>query len=240
MNGFRRLYHTSLASQVRTAFDAVHSATGVALAVPVTLRQRSSLILGGIVRPLAGPFCPFFTLQRRGYFMASMLVLASTGLQNRRKEGSRVGKRILIVDDGEEVRQVLRAVFEARSTYEICGEASNGVEAVAMARELKPDLILLDVAMPMLNGVEVASVLAGSIPSLPVVLYTMYNEMLGLTLATAVGAKAVVSKADGIGKLLECVRNLLEPPMTPLSPETSSIDTSPPNKPTTSIEHPKE
>lgn len=150
-----------------------------------------------------------------------------------------MGKRILIVDDGEEVRQVLRAVFEARSSYEVCGEASNGVEAVAMARELKPDLVLLDVAMPMLNGVEVASVLAGSIPNLPIVLYTMYNEMLGLTLATAVGAKAVVSKADGIGKLLECVRNLLEPPITPLAPETSSVDLTPLNKPATSIEHPK-
>lgn len=150
-----------------------------------------------------------------------------------------MGKRILIVDDGEEVRQVLRAVFEARSNYEICGEASNGVEAVAMARELKPDLVLLDVAMPMLNGVEVASVLAGSIPNLPVVLYTMYNEMLGLTLATAVGAKAVVSKADGIGKLLECVRNVLEPPITSLSPDTSAVDTSHLNKPITSIEHPK-
>ena len=168
--------------------------------------------------------------------MASTLVLASTRLQ---KRGFRVGKRILIVDDGEEVRQVLRAVFEARSSYEVCGEASNGVEAVAMARELKPDLVLLDVAMPMLNGVEVASVLAGSIPNLPVVLYTMYNEMLGLTLATAVGAKAVVSKADGIGKLLECVHNLLEPPVTPLAPETGAVDLAPLNEPTTSIEHPK-
>lgn len=150
-----------------------------------------------------------------------------------------MGKRILIVDDGEEVRQVLRAVFESRSSYEVCGEASNGVEAVAMARELKPDLVLLDVAMPMLNGVEVASVLAGSIPNLPIVLYTMYNEMLGLTLATAVGAKAVVSKADGIGKLLECVRNLLEFPITPLASETSSVDLTPLTKPATSIEHPK-
>jgi CheY-like chemotaxis protein len=135
-----------------------------------------------------------------------------------------VGKRILIADDGEEVRQVLRAVFEGRTNYEICGEATNGAEAISKALELKPDLILLDVAMPMLNGVEVASVLAGSMPDLPIVLYTMYNEMLGLSLAAAVGAKAVISKADGISKLLECVQGLLEPktPSTSSEPATSS------------------
>ena len=140
-----------------------------------------------------------------------------------------MAKRILIVDDGQEVRQVVRAVFEARSGYEICGEAANGTEAVERALELKPDLILLDVAMPMLNGVEVASVLAGAMPDLPVVLYTMYNEMLGLSLASAVGARAVISKADGISKLLECVQNLLEPKAQVATREVTS--TTPLNKP---------
>jgi DNA-binding NarL/FixJ family response regulator len=135
-----------------------------------------------------------------------------------------VRKRILIVDDGEEVRQVIRAVFEARTDYEVCGEASNGPQAVEKARELKPDLMLLDVAMPMLNGVEVASVLAGSMPEMPIVLYTMYNEMLGLSLTTAVGAKAVVSKADGISKLIECVQNLLEPKLNPPAEATKSVE----------------
>lgn len=141
-------------------------------------------------------------------------------------------KRIMIVDDGPEVRQVIRAVFEARTDYEICGEASNGAEAVERALELKPDLLLLDVAMPMLNGVEVASVLAGSMPHMPIVLYTMYNEMLGLSLATAVGAKAVISKADGISKLLECVRDLLEPNVEP-APEgpAPTLSNAPLNKP---------
>jgi DNA-binding NarL/FixJ family response regulator len=133
-----------------------------------------------------------------------------------------VGKRILIVDDGEEVRQVLRAIFAARTDYDICGEAANGVEAVEKALELKPDLILLDVALPLLNGVEVASVLAGAMPKLPIVLYTMYSESLGLSLATAVGAKAVISKADGMSKLLECVRSLLEPKTQDASPDAST------------------
>jgi len=133
-----------------------------------------------------------------------------------------VAKRILIVDDGEEVRQVLRAIIESRTSYEICGEAGNGLEGVEQALRLKPDLVLLDVAMPMLNGVEVASVLAGSVPNLPVILYTMYNEMLGLSLASAVGARAVVSKADGITKLLECVQDILEPKAKALPVTTTS------------------
>jgi DNA-binding NarL/FixJ family response regulator len=132
------------------------------------------------------------------------------------KPGEKVPKRIMIVDDGPEVRQVIRAVFEARTDYEICGEASNGAEAIEKALALKPDLLLLDVAMPMLNGVEVASVLTGSMPQMPIVIYTMYNELLGLSLATAVGAKAVISKADGISKLIECVHDLLEPKAQPV------------------------
>jgi DNA-binding NarL/FixJ family response regulator len=136
-----------------------------------------------------------------------------------------MAKRILIADDGEEVRQVVRAVFEARSGYEICGEAANGTEAVERALELKPDLLLLDVAMPMLNGVEVASVLAGAMPDLPVVLYTMYNELLGLSLASAVGARAVISKADGISKLLECVQGLLEPKTEAAAAEAATSTT---------------
>jgi CheY-like chemotaxis protein len=148
-----------------------------------------------------------FTLQSERYgvwpfFGASVLVSSLRGPMN---------KRILIADDGDEVRQVVRAVIEARTSYEVCGEAANGAEAVSKALELKPDLMLLDLAMPMLNGVEVASVLAGSMPDLPIILYTMYSELLGLSLAAAVGAKAVVSKADGIGKLIECMQMLLEP-----------------------------
>ena len=61
-----------------------------------------------------------------------------------------------------------------------------------------------------------ASVLTGSMPQMPIVIYTMYNELLGLSLATAVGAKAVISKADGISKLIECVHDLLEPKLQPV------------------------
>lgn len=167
---------------------------------------------------------PLFTLQKAPYshrvtFNDTVPRLLETGLS--------VGKRILIADDGQEVRQVVRAIIEARTGYEICGEAANGVEAVEKAQQLKPDLILLDIAMPMLNGVEVASVLATSMPELPVVLYTMYSELLGLSLASAVHAKGVVSKADGMSKLLECVQGLLDPQTPPQAPVPTSTTETP-------------
>jgi two-component system, chemotaxis family, chemotaxis protein CheY len=120
-------------------------------------------------------------------------------------------KRILIADDGAPVREVLRAFFEARTNYEVCGEATDGADAIEKARELKPDLILLDLAMPLMNGAEAASVLHGMMPQVPIVLYSMYDESLGRSLASTLGVSAVISKPDGVGKLVECVRGLLEP-----------------------------
>src|SRR2546423_2225131 len=123
--------------------------------------------------------------------------------------GDTVSKRILIADDGDAVRQVIRAFFEARTDFQVCGEAADGAEVIDKAKQLKPDLILLDLAMPMMNGVEAASVLRGLMPQTPIVLYTMYDDAVGKSLAAAVGVSAVVSKPDGIGKLVECVQRVL-------------------------------
>lgn len=118
-----------------------------------------------------------------------------------------MGKRILIADDGEDVRQVLRTLF-TMAGLEICGEAATGREAVEKARQLAPDAILLDIAMPELNGVQAAAALAKLMPRVPVVLFTMYDETSS-SLAAAPGVWAVVSKTDGLRKLLECVQGLI-------------------------------
>ena len=72
-------------------------------------------------------------------------------------------KSILIVDDSETVRQVVRTFLESKG-FQVCGEAADGSQAIERAMELTPDLILLDVAMPGMNGVEAASVLKGRLP----------------------------------------------------------------------------
>lgn len=120
-------------------------------------------------------------------------------------------KSILIVDDSETVRKIIRTFFEIHTPYQICGEANDGAEGIQKAKELNPDLILLDLAMPRMNGIEAASVLKSTMPKVPIVLFTMYNEALGRSLASAVGVDVVLSKPDGITNLVNCVRNLLDP-----------------------------
>ena len=78
-------------------------------------------------------------------------------------------KRILIVEDEVSVRTAVRTFLQHHSRLEVCGEAVNGVEALEKAAALHPDLIVLDLSMPEMNGVEVASLLRARMPLIPVV-----------------------------------------------------------------------
>lgn len=118
-------------------------------------------------------------------------------------------KRILIVEDETAVRRAIRTFLE-HHRFEICGEAVNGVEAVEKAVALRPDLITLDLSMPRMNGIEAASQLKSKVPGIPVVIYTMLEDVLGKSLAITLGVRGVVSKADGLAKLLVCIEAILE------------------------------
>jgi DNA-binding NarL/FixJ family response regulator len=119
-------------------------------------------------------------------------------------------KRILIVEDEVSVRNAVRTFFEHQSGLEVCGEAANGLEAVEKAASLRPDLILLDLSMPIMNGVEVASLIRSRMPNTPVVVYTMFDDVLGKPLAANLGIAAIVSKSDGLSKLVARIEALLE------------------------------
>ncbi len=120
-------------------------------------------------------------------------------------------RRILVADDSSAVRDVVRTFLEKQGGFEVCGEAVDGVDTIEKARQLDPDLILLDLAMPRMNGVEAASVLKNTMPHVPVVLFTRHEESLAESLTSAIGVKAVISKQDGITSLVECLKSLLEP-----------------------------
>jgi DNA-binding NarL/FixJ family response regulator len=117
--------------------------------------------------------------------------------------------RILVIDDGDSVRDIIR-IFLEKDGFEVCGEAADGVEAIEQAKKLKPDLIVLDLVMPRMNGAEAASILNQTMPKTPIVLLTLYKNVLGSALASAVGVKAIIDKTDGMGKLVACVRSLLK------------------------------
>src|ERR1700682_4246320 len=119
-------------------------------------------------------------------------------------------KRILIADDSVHVRDVLRMMFLSElPEIEICGEAADGLDAVEKAALLAPDLVLLDLAMPQMNGAEVASVLKKKMPEMRIILFTMYNENVGKSLTSAVRVDTVLSKPDGLSQVLRSVKSLL-------------------------------
>src|SRR5258708_5376859 len=118
-------------------------------------------------------------------------------------------KTILIVEDSQFERTVIRAAVEGLTNFNVCGEASNGVEAIKKAKELKPDLVIMDLAMPQMNGVEAATVLKNTLPKVPVVLFTLYAEQIRGAISPALGVTIILSKADGLAALLECLEKLL-------------------------------
>jgi CheY-like chemotaxis protein len=117
--------------------------------------------------------------------------------------------RILIADDYQAIREIVRSFLERRG-FDV-SEAADGGEAIRKMESVKPDLVVLDLAMPQMNGVEVASVMHQRLPRVPIVALTMYEQFFAPMLASIVGVSAVVSKANGMDKLVECVESLLSP-----------------------------
>lgn len=116
---------------------------------------------------------------------------------------------ILIVDDNPNIRYLLRVFIETKTAFAICGEAGHGVEAIEKAKELRPDLILLDLSLPVLNGAEAAAILKGIMPRTKIVLFSMHMDNVPKSLAAAVGVDLTLSKIDGITKLGEHLNTLL-------------------------------
>ena len=125
------------------------------------------------------------------------------------RSGLNKPRTILIADDSEMVRAKIRQALERETDFELCGEASAGLEAVAKAKALTPDLILLDVKMPRLTGLEVAGILRYTQPRIRIMMVTMYAEELNEKLTSLFGIDAVFSKSEGVTKLIERVENLL-------------------------------
>ena len=114
---------------------------------------------------------------------------------------------ILIVDDNASIRHILRAEFERRDWK--VEEARNGREAIEKAEESNPDLIVLDLAMPVMNGLEAAPVLRPMLPTVPIILFTLYADKFLEREAISAGVTAVVSKDAPVKTLVNQVKDLL-------------------------------
>lgn len=103
--------------------------------------------------------------------------------------------RILIADDKQHIRRELRHLIEAHQGWDVCTEAEDGVQAVNRAKQFKPDLVILDLAMPELNGFEAARQISKALPGIPILMSTLYASPLVEKEAEKVGVQRVISKS---------------------------------------------
>jgi DNA-binding NarL/FixJ family response regulator len=125
------------------------------------------------------------------------------------QRGANLPYTILIVDDNALIRRYLRSCFEENSDWAVCGEAINGRDAIEKARIFKPDLIILDLSMPVMNGFEAARELKRISPHVPLLMFTSYKTPNLEKEAVAAGCAAVFSKSDSQDLLIDRVQELL-------------------------------
>ena len=119
-------------------------------------------------------------------------------------------KSVLIVDDHEAVRRELRRLFQSEPDFTVCGEATDGADAISKAEQLSPDLVILDLAMPEMNGLEAAGALRFIVPNAVLFLLTAYkNRELELA-AYQSGIRGVFSKYDDLDGLIRHARSELK------------------------------
>ena len=126
--------------------------------------------------------------------------------------------RILIADDSPVVRQCLVRVLRSHLGWEVCGEATDGEDAVCKARELAPDLVVLDFLMPGKNGIEAAREILKLFPRIPILLCTVFLSSQLVDLARAAGIAGTLSKGD-LSKVVMCVETILRGDTSFLQPQ---------------------
>jgi two-component system chemotaxis response regulator CheY len=122
-----------------------------------------------------------------------------------------MAKVVLIVDDNAFVRQALYDLFKREADFEVCGEAGNGREAIEKAQQLHPDLIVLDLSMPTMNGLDAARILNRLMPTVPLIMYTALGDSFVQQQAQLIGISELVSKSEPTSVLIDKARKLLYP-----------------------------
>jgi chemotaxis response regulator CheB len=125
---------------------------------------------------------------------------------NRKKRG--FGKTVLIVDDSAVIRKMLVTAFLADG-FRMCEQMENGEEAIEAAERIRPDVIILDLSMPVMNGLQAASELRKILPNTPIILFSLYTDLLLETDASNAGVTLVFPKTDPIPGLLDKAHELM-------------------------------
>lgn len=104
--------------------------------------------------------------------------------------------RVLIVDDHEIFRKGLRSVLEPLEQFEICGEAANGLEAVEKAKQLLPDVVLMDISMPQIDGLQATRIIRNEVPNSHILILSQHDSPQMLAAALKAGAVGYVTKSQ--------------------------------------------
>ena len=131
-----------------------------------------------------------------------------------------MSRSILVVDDSTAIRRSIRFCIESKTDWEVCGEAGDGKTAVHLVEQLNPDFVILDIAMPLMDGLQAADKIVASAPNTQIVLFTNYPSDLLLKHALRVGIKAVLVK-DGKGTLDRLVSTIQKLPVVAKTLETT-------------------
>jgi DNA-binding NarL/FixJ family response regulator len=123
--------------------------------------------------------------------------------------GKRPSLRVLIADDHESVRKGVCVILGTRGDIEVCGEASNGREAIDKAKELQPNLIILDITMPVLSGIDAAEVIRTALPHVPILFLSMHQSRQIVAEAKRIGVQGYVRKSEAATTLLNAVDAVL-------------------------------
>lgn len=118
-------------------------------------------------------------------------------------------KTILVADDNPTIRKLLCKIFELEDDYELCAQASDGGEALLLAEQFRPDLIILDLSMPVMNGLEAAREIKRILPHVPIILFTIHADSIKKSLQTIhAPIDLVVTKTD-MPNIVKHVRSLI-------------------------------
>ncbi len=118
--------------------------------------------------------------------------------------------RILIVDDQASIRKALRSLLSREPIFQLCGEAENGNEAVEKALELAPQIILMDISMPGLDGLEATRRILRALPSTEILVFTQHEPLQAARAAKAAGALGCLSKSDAGRDLITALKTVSE------------------------------
>lgn len=118
--------------------------------------------------------------------------------------------RVLVADDQDTVRRRVCLTLASHNNLEVCAEAANGKEAVEKTIELNPDLIILDITMPILNGLDAARMIRESSPDIPILILSAHTSKQLIEEAKKIGARGYITKAEAGQKLIKAVDAVLD------------------------------